>query len=100
MPQPELFQPPKSQQTTEEVLKERGNKYGSFEGNAYTTQNMFQIALYGENADKLTHSHKEAIHMILHKISRIVNGDPNYDDNWVDISGYAMLVVKQIRGEA
>jgi hypothetical protein len=34
--------------------------------------------------------------MITHKISRILNGDPNYDDSWRDIAGYAMLVVKEL----
>jgi len=30
--------------------------------------------------------------MICHKISRIVNGDPNYKDSWHDIIGYAKLI--------
>jgi hypothetical protein len=35
---------------------------------------------------------KEGLHMILHKIGRIVNGDPDYVDSWLDIAGYATLV--------
>lgn len=31
--------------------------------------------------------------MIAHKLARIMNGDPNYIDNWTDIAGYAQLVV-------
>ena len=34
--------------------------------------------------------------MIMHKISRILNGDPNYVESWRDISGYAELVVKEL----
>ena len=30
--------------------------------------------------------------MIQHKIARMLNGDPTYLDNIVDISGYATLV--------
>ena len=30
--------------------------------------------------------------MILHKLARILNGDPNYVDSWHDIAGYAILV--------
>jgi len=30
--------------------------------------------------------------MILHKIARILNGDPEYSDNWHDIAGYATLI--------
>ena len=43
---------------------------------------------------------REGLEMIAHKISRILNGDPNYDDSWVDIAGYAQLVVDAIRYEA
>ena len=34
----------------------------------------------------------ESIDMICHKLGRIANGDPFYDDSWRDIEGYARLV--------
>ena len=36
--------------------------------------------------------------MIQHKIGRILNGDPNYDDNWRDICGYSQLVLDELNG--
>ena len=36
--------------------------------------------------------------MIAHKIGRILNGDPNYADSWVDIAGYAQLVANELEG--
>ena len=42
----------------------------------------------------------EAINMICHKLGRIANGDPTYDDSWRDIAGYAMLVVRYLNGES
>lgn len=101
MQQPVTTPVPQNNQieSVEEVLKDRTKTYGSFNSNALCTQEMYKVALCGESNHKLMSIHKEAIHMILHKISRIVNGDPNYDDSWVDISGYATLVVKHIRGE-
>jgi hypothetical protein len=36
--------------------------------------------------------------MIMHKIGRIVNGDPDYADSWVDIAGYAKLVADRLDG--
>jgi hypothetical protein len=36
--------------------------------------------------------------MICHKIARILNGDPNYADSWVDIAGYAQLVADRLLG--
>jgi hypothetical protein len=41
-------------------------------------------------------SQREACEMIAHKLGRIVNGDPNYADSWVDIAGYAQLVVNEL----
>lgn len=35
--------------------------------------------------------HIEAVEMILVKLSRILNGDPNHEDHWDDIAGYAHL---------
>lgn len=37
--------------------------------------------------------------MIAHKIARILNGDPNYADNWHDIAGYATLIDLQLQGD-
>ena len=41
----------------------------------------------------------EALDMIFHKIGRIGNGDPFYDDSWIDICGYSQLVVDELHGE-
>lgn len=42
---------------------------------------------------------REALDMICHKMARILNGDPNYRDSWVDIAGYAMLVANRLAEE-
>ena len=34
--------------------------------------------------------------MIVHKIARILAGDPNHADHWHDIAGYAILVEERI----
>jgi hypothetical protein len=38
--------------------------------------------------------------MIVHKIGRIVNGDPDVTDHWVDIAGYATLIADRLEGNA
>ena len=43
---------------------------------------------------------REAVDMILHKLARVLNGDPNYADNWHDIQCYAKLVEQRITGGA
>jgi len=42
----------------------------------------------------------EALEMIVHKIGRIVNGDPDVTDHWVDIAGYATLIAERLEGNA
>jgi hypothetical protein len=43
---------------------------------------------------------RESLEMIAHKISRIVNGDANYMDSWVDIAGYAQLVIDKLQHDS
>ena len=42
----------------------------------------------------------EALEMIVHKMARIVNGNPDNADSWLDIAGYAMLVADRLEGNA
>ena len=42
---------------------------------------------------------REALEMIQHKVARILNGDPTYTDNWIDIAGYATLVANRLEKE-
>jgi len=79
-----------------ETLTERGNRYGSFTGHANITQNLKSVMQNTENWDKLDDDQKESLEMIAHKIGRILNGDPNYDDSWIDIAGYATLVAERL----
>ena len=75
------------------ILTERGDRYGRFSGHADVAQQMKAVI-----RDALTQRQKvlqpfqmEALEMICHKVARIINGDPNYVENYRDISGYAML---------
>jgi hypothetical protein len=43
---------------------------------------------------------REALDMIAHKIARIINGDPDYADSWVDIAGYATLVSERLKDDS
>ena len=78
--------------TINKTLETRGSKYGAFSDNARITQQLEDVIKTAPNYDKLHNEHKEAFHMILHKISRSVCGDPMYADNAHDIVGYAQLL--------
>lgn len=80
-----------------EILDARGSRYGDFADNAYTTQYLKEFFRTHDSWRQMKRYQKESLEMIAHKIARILNGDPNYDDSWNDIAGYATLVVKKLR---
>lgn len=80
----------------EQTLSERGTRYGDFSDNARVSQNLKQFLEDEPGWQQLDHLHREALSMIFQKISRIINGDPDYADNWHDIQGYARLVEERL----
>lgn len=81
-----------------EILDERQKTHGEFATQAAIAQALKRLLVrYGQN--KLSDVQAEALGMICHKISRILNGNPDYKDHWADISGYATLVLKEIEQE-
>ena len=80
------------------TLAERGDRYGAFDGHAEIAQQL-KATLHTFEAKRgcdLDPDQREALEMIMHKVARILNGDPNYIDNWVDIAGYATLVADRL----
>ena len=77
------------------TLSERGNRYGTFEDNARVTQALMSMAMGCAKSD-MSPMHREALHMIFHKIARMLSGDPWYADNPHDIAGYATLLEEYI----
>ena len=80
----------------EETLKERGSRYGDFKYHGKLSQELKECMKSGLSWSKLDPDQKEALEMIQHKVARILNGDPNYDDSWRDIAGYATLIEKRL----
>ena len=82
------------------TLEERGSRYGKFTGHAEVTQQLKLIIISNliKREKQLAADQMEAIDMICHKIGRIINGDPDYADSWIDIAGYAKLVADRLEG--
>ena len=78
------------------VLAERGSRYGSLMSNATISQGLKEIIHSSTNWEAMPPDMREALDMIVHKIARIVEGDFNYDDSWIDISGYSTLIVERL----
>lgn len=82
----------------EALLAEREKTHGRYDEFAKFVQGCKYLV---DRADSphgfLSYEHREAIDMILHKIGRIVTGDPNVKDHWDDIAGYATLGARFVR---
>jgi len=84
-----------------ETLNKRDKLYGGFANVAELSQGLKNVLRNHEANDefcieKLAPAQAEALEMIMHKTSRILNGDPNLKDNWIDIAGYATLVADML----
>ena len=82
------------------TLDARAVEYGKFIEGAEVMQMLKRVVQNAlNNRDKtLAHDQAEAMDMIIHKIGRIVNGNPDVVDHWLDIAGYAKLVADRLEG--
>ena len=86
----------------DDVLNERASTYGRFVDVAETTQTLMgAIATrLAERGTIVQHDQALALQMIVQKLARIANGDPDHLDSWLDIAGYATLVAERLSGKA
>lgn len=85
-----------SKVNVEVITDERGAQYGDFTTQAQIAQTLKAIVRNQEGWHRLEDHQRESLEMILHKVSRILNGDPNVVDSWADIAGYAHIVAIRI----
>ncbi len=82
---------------TDALQQERGSKYGPFISNAVVSQELKTTFRATPNWPNLSPDVQEMLDVMALKVSRILTGDPEYDDNFVDVAGYAQIVVDRIR---
>lgn len=81
------------------TLNERGSRYGVFLDQAMIEQQLMNTMRSTPGWAKLLSDQRSALEMMMVKTARILNGDPDYIDNWHDIIGYATLVWKRLSGK-
>ena len=83
------------------VLDARAEQYGSFMQSSDTVIRIKSIMhnAVARNEVHLYPDQLQALDMIATKISRIVHGNPNHLDSWIDIAGYATLVADRLQGK-
>lgn len=82
----------------DDTVTQRGERYGLFADGAVIMQDLKTVMRATPGWERLTPSQREALEMIQHKIGRVLNGDPTYDDSWRDIAGYATLILNELNG--
>ena len=79
------------------ITKQREAEYGSFKDNGNLTCFLWE---YFEHEIRYEKGYiKEAVHTICAKISRIINGSLDHDDNWIDIGGYSKCILDILHKE-
>lgn len=82
----------------QQTLAERQKTHGDFSVHADVTQKLKRVLQDPVQwHHRLTQSQREALDMIVHKIGRILSGNPDHVDHWHDIAGYATLVENQLK---
>lgn len=84
----------------DDTLAERGARYGEFKDHAVIAQGLQDTMRAAPGWVNLAPDQKQALSVISDKIARMLNGDPNYVDNWHDIIGYSKLVETRLVADA
>lgn len=82
------------------ILDQRATQYGKFIEGAEVMQTLKQVVRTSiqKRGTALAFDQLESIDMIIHKLGRIINGNPDNVDSWRDIAGYATLVADRLEG--
>lgn len=75
------------------LLNEREKTHGDYADVARVAQRI-KDEIWSSSIPNI---HQESLDMIATKMARIVNGDHNEPDHWLDIIGYAQLVLNHIK---
>jgi hypothetical protein len=101
-PTPEPTPEPVAEEQIEKILDTRAEQYGVFIRSADVAIKLKQVihnAMVREDT-KLYPDQLQALDMIATKIGRILTGNSSHIDSWIDIAGYAKLVVDRLQGNA
>lgn len=77
--------------SVEATLADRGASYGEFRDGAAIAMDLFGLVQATPAFDRLSPDKQYAMFMFCAKMARLLNGDPNHRDSWIDIAGYAQL---------
>ncbi len=76
-----------------DLLNDRQKTHGDYYDVASMAQDLKDKMRRGKNWKILDDMQRETLEMVATKIGRILSGNPHFIDTWVDIAGYAQLIV-------
>lgn len=82
----------------EQLVAERDKTHGKYERTADAAQHLKSVMHSKDGWSNLDPTQKEALDMFASKIGRILGGNPDFVDHWLDISGYSQLVIDRLSG--
>ena len=83
-------------QNIDTILSTRETTHGSYVEQSTASQTLKRLCEQARNWDQMPSHMRESVHLIQQKIARIICGDPWEKDHWVDIMGYAALVLREL----
>ena len=94
-----MVKSPKTKDTIQETLDERGTNYGSYEVGTQLRADIMELIKQSyrtNNNSEMPAFYQVAILDIVNKLSRLA-ATPNHLDSYHDISGYATLVENYLK---
>lgn len=82
---------------TAEVLDERSKTHGDFAVQARVSQALKRVVREEWVGEPPTDEQAEGLDMLLLKVARIVAGNADEADHWVDMAGYSELVNRSLQ---
>lgn len=79
-----------------DILNEREKTHGSYASTAAMAQMLKDCMKNSQNWLTMDDTQREALDLIATKIARILSGNPREKDHWVDVAGYANLIVRDL----
>ncbi len=81
-----------------DIIQIRESTHGDWKVQSRKAQEIKGLFATQSEGFLFSTSQKEALDLIATKLSRIMTGDPNEPEHWLDIAGYATLVYNDLKG--
>ena len=83
-------------QTIEGILQSREKTHGLYSVQSAMSQRLKSLIRTSPNWEDMPEYMQESLEIIEQKIARILSGNAYEPDHWLDIIGYAALVVREL----